>query len=92
VTPGDFGQEHGHGQGIDLGGDQGVEPTVLGANGGEDVGVLAHDAGANLGADAAHRPAAPGIIDASEPRLVLEHQAQGSSGDAALLNGLGEFF
>jgi hypothetical protein len=34
----------------------------------------------------------PGIVDASEPRLLLEHQAQGSSGDAMLLNALGEFF
>jgi hypothetical protein len=62
------------------------------ADGGEDVGVLAHDAGADLGADAARRPAAPGIIDASEPRLILEHQAQGSSGETVLLNGRGEFF
>ncbi len=62
------------------------------ADGGKHVGVLAYDAGTDLRADAARRPAAPGIIDASEPRLILEHQAQGSSGKAMLLNGLGEFF
>jgi len=63
----------------------------MGAEGGEEVRVLAHDAGADLGADAARRPAAPGIMDASEPGLILEHYAQGSSGDAVLLNGRGEF-
>ncbi len=62
------------------------------ADGGENIGVLAHDAGADLGTHAARRPAAPGIIDASKPRLILEHQAQGSPGEAMLLNGRGEFF
>ena len=62
------------------------------ADGSEDVAVLTHGAGANLGADAARCPAAPGIIDASELRLILEHQAQGSSGEAVLFNRRGEFF
>jgi hypothetical protein len=53
MTLGDFRKEHGHGERIHLGQNQGGKRAVERAEGGERICVLAHDPGADLRARSA---------------------------------------
>ncbi len=68
-----FSEEERHALGVHGGQDEAVKPAVVGADSGEGVGVLADDASADGGTDAAGRPAASRVIDPTEASFVLEH-------------------
>ena len=62
MTLGDFGKQHGPGESIHLGQNQGVERAVVRAECGERIPVRAHDPGADLQAHPTQGPARPGSL------------------------------
>ena len=95
VTLCDFVEEQLHAVRVDVGQDQRVEFTGEHIHGGVGVGVLVGQHGL---AQRAHRlgsPAATHVVDASEARLVLEHQLDrlfARPERAEFGEALGEFF
>ena len=79
VALGHFGQEHGHGLGVDPGQHEAVHDAVVWADGAEGIEVLALQAGTYAGPAASGRPAPARRSQQAEAPLVLEHQSHSAT-------------